>query len=147
MKFIEQLRTRLLTARQARNAVEAEILQVVIGDIQTEENKKGRKGQLSDEEAHVIVRKIVAANEETMRLSTVTARLEQENEVLNSLGVPKMWTAQDIENFINSNNLMEQVKSAPKEGIAVGLVIKELKKTDAVIDGNDVKTVITKIRS
>ena len=92
----QQIKDRMFAAMKARQTVEKEILRVVLGEIQTEEARRGKT--LSDDEVMKILRKLVKSNGETLGMTADAAdkaTLEEENRVLETL-LPKTLDESEV---------------------------------------------------
>ncbi|HEY3498448.1 MAG TPA: GatB/YqeY domain-containing protein, partial [Polyangiaceae bacterium] len=62
--LLDQIKAQMFQAMKAGKAVEREILRVAVGEITTDREREGRKG--NDDEALAILKKIVKSNEESL---------------------------------------------------------------------------------
>lgn len=117
------------------------LLKVVLGDIQ----QKAAYKEISDQECHSIVKKMIKANEENLELlKDGDRRIEQftkENVLLNSL-LPRYWSEQDIRNWIQDEKI--DVNAFPTEGAVIGQCMSKLKGEP--VEGSMVKKIIHEMR-
>lgn len=138
------MKERMRAALKARNTLEKEILGVALGELETVE---ARKGSLTDEEAHAILRKLVKSNRETIEVSVSEEQkktLEAEIAILESL-LPRGLGVADIEGLLAP--VKDAIKAAGNDGQATGIAMKTLKATGAVVDGKLVGDVVKKLRA
>ncbi|MFP6686597.1 MAG: GatB/YqeY domain-containing protein [Polyangiaceae bacterium] len=141
----QQIKDRMFAAMKARHTVEKEILRVALGEIQTDEARRGEK--LSDEEVVKILRKLVKSNGETIGLTADAAdkaTLEEENRVLETL-LPK--TLDESEVVAALATVSEAILAAGSDGQATGVAMKHLKSSGAVVDGKTVSTAVRTMRA
>jgi len=72
-------------------------------------------------------------------------QLKVENEILEEL-LPKEWSTQDVQTFIEKENLAEPIAAANNDGQAMGIAMKALKSAGAAAKGNVVNQVIRSLR-
>lgn len=148
--FVQNAKQRLLQAQKNKQEIEKNILRVLLSEIETTELQK--KKSVSDRDCHNIVHKLISVNNgvieqaKTINNTKLVEKLTQENEVLNSL-VPKLWTEEQIIQFLTDKNLIEKIKEMKEDGPAIGIAMKNLNAENAPIQGEMVKEVIKKIRS
>lgn len=144
--LLEEIKKRIRTAMLARDEATKSILRVAAGEIETE---IARQGKVTEEREAAIVRKIITSNEETIAAGATNAdKLKQENVVLADL-LPKTLTLVEIEAFFLAHDspTFEQIRDAANAGAATGLAMKALKAAGKSVLGNDVKTIVEKIRA
>lgn len=139
----DDIRTRMKEAMKAQRVVERDILRLALGEIQRVEATKG--ADLTDEDAHKIIRKIIKSNEETRdsagdRAELIT-KIEQELVILESL-LPKLWGVDEIVAAVPA----DEIKAAKSDGQATGVAMKHLKAAGAPVDGKTVTEAVKKIR-
>lgn len=145
MSLIDEIKQRIVQAMKNKNEIERDILKLVKGEVQTLETRQNKT--LNDEQVSSIVRKLMESNEETIANHTdpsVIEKLKQENEILDSL-LPVVMTQEEI--FQKLDPISEAIKSADKEGQAIGMAMKALKSSEMPVLGNDVKEVVLKMRT
>ena len=124
--FVDDMKKKITEAMKAKDTVAKDVLRTALGEMQTASNRSGQ--DLSDEEAHKIVKKLIKSNDETLKVTTDPtnkARLEQENVILSEL-LPKAWTEEQIAQVLAS--VEDAIKNAKADGPAMGLAMKELKR-------------------
>ena len=141
--FAEQLKIKIdaMPSSSAKN-----LLKVVLGDIQ-QHTAFGK--DISDQECHSMVKKMIKANEENIELlvksKPTDSRIEmfgKENVLLNSL-LPQYWSEQDIRNWISDERI--DVKAFPNEGAVIGKCMGMLKGEP--VEGGTVKKIIHEMRA
>ena len=141
----QEIKRRMMAAMKARQTVEKEILRLVLGEIQTEEARRG--SELSDEEITRIIRKLVKSNRETIGATVdveAKATLEAENVVLETL-LPKMLDESEIIEALAP--VREAIMAAGNDGQATGVAMKHLKPSGAPVDGKTVSAAVRAIRA
>ena len=141
----DEIKKRMFDAMKRRDEVEKNILQVALGDIQTEAARSG--DSVSDEQAGKIVRKIIKSNDESLAVvkdETARTKLERENEILQSL-LPQTLNVEQIAAALAP--VADQIKSAGNDGQATGVAMKHLKADGQAVDGKDVAQAVKRIRS
>ena len=144
----KKLKEKIHQSMKNKNQAVLDVCRVALGDIQTLES---RKGSVSEDECQKILRKLVDSNNEMMRSlidEMKIAKLKKENEVLDSL-LPKLLSVDEIEAiFLNSDGAeFEKIRDVENVGQAMGIAMKFLSSKKLSINGNDVKEVVSKIRS
>jgi len=141
MTFEEMLRDRIAKSPYASR--ERNTLKLVLGDLQ----QKAASGNVTDEVAHAIVKKIIKGNEETLGyLSQDDVRRGEhldENEILSGL-LPKYLTADQIRESLVAAGI--DVKSIPNEGQATGKAMQHFKTNNSPVEGQTVKEVVRSMR-
>ena len=143
--LIDEIKTRMRAALQARDEVTKTILGLAVGELQTGEARANR--ELTDAEAAAIVRKLIKSNEETLSLAGETAeapRLRKEIEVLSAF-LPKAMGPDDIAAALGP--VVDAVRAAKGDGQAMGVAMKHLKASGAVALADDVKKAVERIRA
>ena len=142
----QEIKTRMLAAMQARDAVAKNVLGVALGEIQTAEARANRA--LSDDEAMAVVRKLVKSNEETLgHAKDDQARmteLRREIEVLASL-LPKALSVEAVAEALAP--VAEALRAAKSDGHAMGVAMKHLKASGAVVESAAVQEAIKRVRT
>ena len=148
--FVDTLKAKILAATKARNEVERDVLKLVLGEAQTIEGSKNRKGgkPLLDEEYYAIMQSMVDNNAITLGYSNnleFTEVLEEEIKILRKL-IPVRLTQDQIESYLFQSSKIDAIKSFKNDGQAIGLVMKDLKEANLYVSGDDVKAVVVRIR-
>lgn len=134
------MKSDLITSMKEKNEVKKNILRVVLGEVSTLESRSEEK--LTEEQISKVIRKIIQANEETLRYGA-SEKLESENKILNSL-LPKTLCVSEIRQELVG---IPEIKEAKSEGQAVGIAIKYLKGKQLTVLGEDVKSVVLELRN
>jgi len=145
MALLDQIKARMFKAMKAGNVTEREILKVAMGEITTDAARVGKKGD--DEEALVILKKLVKSNEESIEASqdeTQKAQLRDEIAVLNDF-LPKSLGVDEIVAALAP--VADAVKAAGNDGQATGVAMKHLKSLGAVVNGKDVSAAVRQLRA
>jgi hypothetical protein len=149
MSFEQVLRDRI--AKAPFKSKERDILKVVLGELQL----KAASGKVSDETSHNFVKSMIKNNTEkvlaVLKLDDPRrAGIEEENKVLQSL-LPKYLTVDEAETALREATdppgLVEEIQKAKSEGQATGVAMKYLKGHGMNVEGETVKTVVSKLRS
>lgn len=127
----------------------------MIGQTEQLVHSKSQKGlPLTDEQVVKIIRSNINSNLETIAmcqstkgviLPGVVAGLEAENTVLEDF-MPKYWSETTIGVFLANKPIWHEMIDAQTDGQATGLVMKELKKEGAIVEGRTVAAAVMKIR-
>jgi uncharacterized protein YqeY len=144
MSLVDELKKRVTLAMKARNVVEKEVLRVALGEIQVAE---ARSGEMSDEVASAIIKKLVKSNEETLELSSDEEQkrtLAQEIAVLQSL-LPQVASVDEILGQLAE--IRAELRAAKSDGQATGIAVKHLKSSSTNVNGKDVATAVQRIRA
>ena len=146
--LLDKLKDRIKQAMRDKNALEKDLLRVVVGDLETE---IARRGELSDAEAEKVLRKMVKSNRETYQAlqghankADELAKLDQELALLESF-LPKTLSADEVEAALAE--VLGNIRDAAQDGVATGLAMKHLKGAGAVVDGKVVSEVVKKLRA
>ena len=143
--FADELQSRIKQAMRDKDTLTRDVLRVALGDIQTAESRGG--DAMSDEKAQGFVRKLVKSNQETIGLAkdpAVTDQLTREIEVLESL-LPQTMSPDQIEAALAP--VHNAIAAADNDGQAMGVAMKSLKSTGAVVEGRDVNAVVHRMRN
>jgi uncharacterized protein YqeY len=145
----DEIKARMLAAMQGRDAVAKNILGLALGEIQTAEARANRA--LGEDEAMAVVRKLVKSNEETLGHvahekddPSRAADLKREIEVLSSL-LPKALSADAVAEALGP--VTEALRAAKSDGQAMGVAMKHLKASGAVVESAAVQEAVKKVRS
>jgi uncharacterized protein YqeY len=149
MKLSDKVRQMLVFSmkRGGGDTVEKNILRYVLGEI--DRYTMGCGDALSEEK---IVRKVIKENESTLATlhakgvsGAVVDKLKIENSIMKEI-LPEMWGSEKIKAFVTVT-LAEKIVNAKTEGMAIGLMMKELKEVTSSVDGNAVRAIVTEIRN
>lgn len=142
--LLDAIKAQMFKAMKAGNTVEKEILRVAVGEITTDRERDGRKG--NDEEAQAILRKLIKSNDESIAAGIDDAKkatLTEENRILSEF-LPKSL---DVDAIVAAlAPVADAIKAAGNEGQATGVAMKHLKPTGAVVQGKDVAAAVKKLR-
>jgi uncharacterized protein YqeY len=145
--LVDTLKSKIKQAMLAKDTLTRDVLRVALGEVDT---AVARAGEISNEEAEKIVRKIVKSNRES--LSAIEGnpakaddrkRLEDEIGVLESV-LPTSLGPAEIEAALAP--VADVIREAGNDGQAIGAAMKHLKGSGAVVDGKDVAGVVKHIR-
>jgi hypothetical protein len=144
--LIDEIKSRMTRALRERDDVVRNILGLAVGEIQTAEARANRP--VTDEEATAVVRKLLKSNEETLGLTAAddprASALRRENEVLGSL-LPKSLSADAIVAALAP--VGDAIRAAKSDGQAMGVAMKHLKASGAVVDAPAVQQAVKAVRS
>ena len=141
----DEIKARMLAAMQARDVVAKNILGLALGEIQTAEARANRA--LGEDEAMAVVRKLVKSNEETLGhakddLARVT-ELRREIDLLSAL-LPKALSLEAVTEALGP--VADALRAAKSDGHAMGVAMKHLKASGAVVESASVQEAIKKVR-
>lgn len=147
MSFEVKIRERI--SKAPFRSTEKDILKVVLGEVQ-------QRGQVNEDVGEQIVKKLIEDNNIVLsRLAFEDVRrnrVKEENEVLQSL-LPRSLTEAEIEQRLNEGGKTDAIKTAPKEGPAIGIATSYLKGLNMVkdaervlLDSNKIRAVVLKLR-
>lgn len=143
--LIDDIKKQITGAMKSGDAVARDVLRLALSEIQTAEARKNVPA--SDDDAINAVRKLIKSNEETLGLTTDTARadvLRREVAVLSAL-LPTQLSVDEIVAALASQG--DAIKAAKSDGQATGIAMKHMKSTGASVSGSDVGAAVKKIRS
>lgn len=143
--LIDDVKSRMRAAMQARDEVAKNILGLAVGEMQTAEARANRA--ITDAEAVAVVRKLVKSNEETLAATgdgEGAATLRREIDVLSSL-LPKSMAYADIVSALAP--VAEALRAAKSDGQAMGLAMKHLKASGASVESADVQKAVAHVRA
>jgi len=149
-KLEETLKDQIKQAMRDKDRVRRDILKLALSEI----TSKSAMGEVTQEQAEKLVRKIVENNHESIAALAKRdsgddreklVQLKVENEILEEL-LPKEWSTQDVQTFIEKENLAEPIAAANNDGQAMGIAMKALKSAGAAAKGNVVNQVIRSLR-
>lgn len=142
--LLAELKKQMFAAMKASRNLEKEILRVAIGEIETVASRSDKP--LSHEDELGVLRKLVKSNEETL-LSTQDPEkrnvLSSEMEVLRTF-LPSTLTVEQIKAALGP--VVDAIKAAAGDGPAVGIAMKQLKASDARVEGKDVSAAVKQLR-
>ena len=134
--LIDQLRSDINISVRQHDTVRRDILKLVLGTLQT-------SNKFDNDAVVKTAKKLIQANEETLKVGGANAKLEQENSILSAL-LPRTLTLEQI--AIELDNAVEMIKEMEPEGKAIGFAIKVFKESGLLVNGADVTTVVKQIR-
>jgi uncharacterized protein len=140
----DTIRTQMFEAMKRRDEVAKNILQVALGDIQSEAARSG--AALNDEQAVRIIKKIMKSNDESLAVVKdpgARSKLERENVLLQGL-VPQSLS---VEQIVAALGPVEgSIRTAASSGQATGVAMRHLKTTGQPVDGRDVAQAVQRLR-
>ncbi|QQE12890.1 GatB/YqeY domain-containing protein [Planctomycetota bacterium] len=145
MNMIAGIKQRVRKAMLERNDFEKSILKVALGDLETEASRSA--DEITNERCEQIIRKMVKSANEMIKLSKDEAMIEKckaEIVILETL-LPKTLSVDEIVAALES--VKDNVLAAGNDGQAMGVAMKHLKSSGAIVEGKDVNAAIRKIRS
>jgi uncharacterized protein YqeY len=138
--LIDQIKQRMFQAMKSGANVEKEVLRTAIGEVT-------RTGEAaSDERVSQVLRKLVKANQETLRSATDAAQrtaLEQEIKVLEEF-LPRSLSAAELVELLGP--VAAEIRGAGGPGPALGIAMKFLKSKTAAADADEVRAAVTQLR-
>jgi uncharacterized protein YqeY len=138
--LIDQIKERMFRAMKAGATVEKEILRTAIGEVT-------RTGEAaSDERVTQVLRKLVKANQETLRSATDAAQrttLEQEVKVLEEF-LPRALGVPELVELLGP--VSAEIRAATGPGPALGAAMKFLKGQALSAEAADVREAVTQLR-
>ncbi len=144
--LIDEIKARMARALREKDAVVRNVLGLALGEIQTAEARGNRA--LGEDEQRAIVRKLVKSNEETLSLSSGDdARatvLRREIELLSTL-LPRAMSVEDVVAALGP--VADAVRAAKSDGQAMGVAMKHLKASGAVVEADAVKQALARLRA
>jgi len=142
----DEIKARMLAAMQARDPVAKNVLGLALGEIQTAEARANRA--LGEDEATAVVRKLVKSNEETLGHAkddaARVAELRREIEVLSAL-LPKALSVDAVTEALAP--VADALRAAKSDGHAMGVAMKHLKTSGAVVESAAVQEAVKRVRS
>lgn len=150
MTLVDTLRTQIKQAMRDKDSVRRDILKLALSEI----TSQAAMGEVTEERAEKLVRKIVENNQESIAAlakrdsGSDREKLEQlecENKILEEL-LPKEWSVADVQSFIEKAGLAESIAAAQNDGQAMGIAMKAIKSEGAAARGNVVNQVIRSLR-
>ncbi len=136
--LLSRIRGEIRQAMLDKDEVKKSILRVVVGEVER------KFGSNSDEDVHKAIKRIIEGNNESLKHGA-NPTLLKEISILDEY-LPKLLSLEMIEAALLGTSTDVAIKAAKNDGAAVGAAMKALKTIGAAVDGNDVKTVVKKIR-
>jgi len=149
MSLLETLQAKLTEARRARQTLQMNVLQVLLGDASMIEARTGKKA--ADDEIDKMIRKLVVGNNETLELlkqKSMTgipdyAKRTEENVFLATL-LPQSMSVDEIKSALAE--VADAIKAAKNDGQATGVAMKHLKSKNLKAQGEDVSAAVRQLR-
>ena len=141
MQLIKQ---QVKDAMKAGDTQRRDVLRVVLGDLQLNETRKG--AELSLDEVHAGVRKVIKGNRDMIAAVSdpaVQERMNQEIAILEAL-LPQTLSVEQIVEALGP--VEADVRAAGNDGQATGVAMKHLKSQGASVEGKDVATAVRQVR-
>jgi uncharacterized protein YqeY len=139
--LIDQLKQKMFAAMKANNTVEKEILRTCIGEIT-------RTGDdPTDERVVQALRKVIKANEETLKLSADASQsesLKREISIMRDF-LPKTPNADELVALLAP--VADGIRAAKADGPATGIAMKFLKTSAITAESADVTEAVRKLRA
>jgi uncharacterized protein YqeY len=138
--LIDQLKQRMFAAMKANDSVQKEIFRTCIGEIT-------RTGEdATDERVMQALRKVIKANEETIKLSVDPAQantLKREITLMRDF-LPKAPSADELVTLLQP--VAADIRAAKADGPATGIAMKFLKASSISAEGPDVAQAVKSLR-
>ena len=138
--LIDQVKQQMFRAMKAGNVTEKEILRTAIGEVT-------RTGdEATDERVLQVLRKLVKSNQETLGAVTDAAQratLQEEIAILETL-LPQSSSPEKIRELLEP--VAAQIRAAAGPGPAMGIAMKFLKSSGAVVETRDVQSALAALR-
>ena len=152
MAMLDAIKTQIKTALINKNEPEKTILRYILGEAQLLEART--KKDVTDEQIFKIIRKTIESNEEVLVVRETrqaggpisakhSDKLVEENRILQNL-LPTYLSQEEILDFLKPHE--NELKSLDSEGKAIGMAMKLLKASDAMVNSADVAAVVKKVR-
>ena len=144
------LQARIQQAVKVRDELARDLLRVILGEVSTRKARTGKEPR--DEEVHAIIRSMIANNNETRKeleqrgqtAHEVHERLARENVYLETL-LPRTLDQAAIQKELEP--IVAELKAAKSDGQATGLAMKHLKPKGLAVLGEDVASVVRRMRT
>jgi uncharacterized protein len=140
----DEIKRRMRVAMQAHDAVARNILGLALGEIQTAEARANRA--LGDDEAMAVLRRLVKSNEETLGHAKDdplrAAELKREIDLLAEL-LPSALSADAVAAALAP--VADALRAAKTAGQAMGVAMKHLKSSGAVVEATAVQEAIRRV--
>lgn len=146
--LMEAIKNDILQAMREKHDIKKSILRVLLGELNTLE---GRNQKINDQIVHNTIQKLIVSNNESIQKLTDagkdTAVLAEENAILKDY-LPNYWSAEQIDEFFQSRvTVVEEIKTAKSEGMAIGIAVKVLKAALAPVNNADVRNFVLSTRT
>ena len=141
----DRIRDRVRQAMRSGDTVEKNILRVALGEIQSEEIRRGTT--LGEEAVTAMLRKLVKSNQDTLAAGPTEERraiLEREVLILQEL-LPQTLSLEEIQAALEP--VREAILGAGGDGQATGVAMKHLKSEGASVTGKDVSMAVGAMRT
>ncbi|MEY2929782.1 MAG: hypothetical protein RL033_531 [Pseudomonadota bacterium] len=138
--LIDQIKERMFRAMKAGAVIEKEILRTAIGEV----TRTGEEA--TDDRVTQVLRKLLKANQETLRSVTEAAQrepLEQEIKVLEEL-LPRALGVPELVELLGA--AATEIRAATGPGPALGAAMKFLKTKSVSAESADVREAVTQLR-
>lgn len=137
--LIDQLKANMMAAMKAKDTIAKEAMRTAIGEI----TKTGEEA--TDERVTMVLRKMVKSNHEALEYAKGEAaeNLKRENELLGEF-LPKALDVDQVLAILEAQK--EAITAAGNAGQAMGIAMKTLKPTGAVVDGKTVNSAVRRLR-
>ena len=137
--LIDQLKADMMAAMKAKDTVAKEAMRTAIGEI----TKTGEEA--TDERVTTILRKMVKSNHEALEYAKGedAENLKRENELLGAF-LPKALDVDQVLEILEAQK--DAITAAGNTGQAMGIAMKTLKPTGAVVDGKTVNLAVRRLR-
>lgn len=142
--LLEEIKKRMFAAMKADRKVEKEILRVCVGELETVASRSDKPLNLEEEQA--VLRRILKSNEESLGLTEEAEQcgvLVQEIDVLRSF-LPSSLSVLQIQDALAP--VLDAIRAATGDGPAVGIAMKQLKLSNARVEGKDVAAAVKQLR-
>ncbi len=145
--MLNNLKEKLTIARKTGMKLPMMLLQVIIGEVATQQGRSGK--ELTDVQIENIIRGIVTKNNESLVMMAGKGyeekemQIKSENSYLNLL-LPQTLTVTEIKIALVS--IIESLKTANNSGMATGIAVKFCKLNGLKVLGEDVKIAVEQIR-
>lgn len=150
MQIVEEMKKQVVIALKSKDEITKNILRFALSEIAALENQANQGGKpLTDGQIQKIIKKIIDGNTELLTHIKVDdierlQKLGKENEILEEY-LPKMLSIDVIDEKLTP--YVAQILESKSVGQATGIAMKFFKEWGDSVDGNDVKSVVEKLRS
>lgn len=142
-----KIKREITDAMKSKDVVRRNILRLLASDAEAMAIRQ--KKDLTDDIVINAAKKIIAGIEETLPLTDDTEKaktLQIEKDIVENY-LPKTLSKEQIKEYINDNNLADQIAQSKNFGAAMGMVMKSFKENSIAVNGKDVKKIVEDIRS
>jgi uncharacterized protein YqeY len=142
--LIQTIKDRITQAMREKNTVEKDLLRTALGEVQTEES---RKGSLSEADVEKVLRKVLKSLGETLAVTEergAAATARQEIAILESI-LPQTLSVDQIREALAP--VADAIREADRNGVATGIAMKHLKTEGAAVNGKDVAEAVKALRA